>query len=122
MPDFRAAVLKASQDAVKALGQPVTLEDGSEITGIFSNPTGLNQLSRGGGISGKTPINVPTSDPTLIILAQDAEGLTRGEGVTVNSKSSNIVEMLPDGNGKVKLILTESQPVESGDGEESDWR
>lgn len=108
-PGFRARMAARTGRILNRVGDRATLEDGSEVLGIFDNPALGAQL--GSKRLAKGVDSAELDEPRFTVPSADAERLPRGAALTIEllphegGGPYTVVRPEPTGDGMVALVL-----------------
>ncbi|MEN5126865.1 head-tail joining protein [Pseudomonas alloputida] len=108
-PSFRERMAFRTGRILERVGDSATLEDGSKVLGVFSNPAldpqlGSKRMARGVDAA-------ELDEPRFTVLSAIAERLPRGAALTVELPAHEgggpytVVRPEPTGDGMVALVL-----------------
>ncbi|WP_067517851.1 head-tail joining protein [Endozoicomonas ascidiicola] len=106
---FMSAWHGIDQTLVDTLGEPVTLPGGHDVNGVFEFPTNDGSLGN---------VAMDYRSPVVTLTTPDANGLKKGDALTIREAVYTVSDTLPSGDGVTVVQLTEDQP-DSGKG---NWR
>ena len=108
-PSMRERMAARTERALARVGDRATLEDGSEVLGIFDNPALGAKL--GSERMAKGVDSAELDEPRFTVLSADAERLPRGTALTIELPPHEgggpytVVQPEPTGDGMVALVL-----------------
>lgn len=108
-PSFRERMAFRTGRILERVGDSATLEDGSKVLGVFSNPALDPQL--GSKRMAKGVDAAELDEPRFTVLSAIAERLPRGAALTVELPAHEgggpytVVRTEPTGDGMVALVL-----------------
>lgn len=106
---LRERMAARTSRALVRVGDRATLEDGSEVLGLFDNPALGTKL--GGERMAKNVDSAELDEPRFTVLSADAERLPRGAALTIKlpihegGGDYTVVRPEPTGDGMVALVL-----------------
>lgn len=106
---LRERMAARTSRALVRVGDRATLEDGSEVLGLFDNPALGTKL--GGERMAKNVDSAELDEPRFTVLSADAERLPRGAVLTIELPTHEgggpytVVQSEPTGDGMVALVL-----------------
>lgn len=108
-PSFRERMAFRTGRILERVGDSATLEDGSKVLGVFSNPALDPQL--GSKPMAKGVDAAELDEPRFTVLSDIAERLPRGTALTIELPAHDgggvytVVRPEPTGDGMVALVL-----------------
>ena len=108
-PSFRERMAFRTGRILERVGDSATLEDGSKVLGVFSNPALDPQL--GSKPMAKGVDEAELDEPRFTVLSAIAERLPRGVALTIELPAHDgggtytVVRPEPTGDGMVALVL-----------------
>lgn len=108
-PSFRERMVFRTGRILERVGDSATLEDGSKVLGVFSNPALDPQL--GSKRMAKGVDAAELDEPRFTVLSAIAERLPRGAALTIELPAHEgggpytVVRPEPTGDGMVALVL-----------------
>lgn len=108
-PSFRERMAFRTGRILERVGDSATLEDGSKVLGVFSNPALDPQL--GSKRMAKGVDAAELDEPRFAVLSAIAERLPRGAALTIELPAHEgggpytVVRPEPTGDGMVSLVL-----------------
>lgn len=108
-PSFRERMAFRTGRILERVGDSATLEDGSKVLGVFSNPALDPQL--GSKRMAKGVDAAELDEPRFTVLSAIAERLPRGAALTIELPAHEgggpytVVRPEPTGDGMVALVL-----------------